>query len=106
MEMVVKKITPLSINGEQYLTPLMFAHLVGVAENTIYRLINKGNVFRKMRANKDYFGRPLIPIVELTEFPFTKAGRYPQHDVYHYTFEGERVSCFNCSVNGPENHNG
>ena len=95
-----RTIEPKEVNGKLYYTPSQFAHLIGVSETLIYRLLNHGNYFRKLRATYEYFGRPLIPIEEVTQFPHTGPGRYPYKDVSHYTEDGVRMPCYLCSVEG------
>ena len=89
------------INGKLYYTPAQFAHIIGRSENMLYKLINKGNCFRRLKCSYEYFGRPLIEADEVTRYPFTGPGRYPEKDVHHVTLEGDRVSCVECSTLGP-----
>jgi hypothetical protein len=96
----VRTIEPKDINGKLYYTPSQFAHLTGVSETMIYRLLNKGNYFRKLRADYSYFARPLIPIEELVDYPWTGPGRYPYKEVSHFTEDGDRMPCFLCSTEG------
>jgi hypothetical protein len=99
---MIRSIEPIDINGTLYYRVRDFAHVVKKSENTIYRLCNHGNVFRRMRCDYSSMeGVPLIPATELTAFPFTGAGRYPKKEVSHYDEDGNCIACFICSVEGP-----
>jgi hypothetical protein len=96
---VTKEIKPFPINGKEYYTPFQFAHVIGRSENMVYRLINRGNVFRKLRAIS-YMDRTLVLADEVQAFPFTGPGRYPERDVFHYDAAGNAVPCPLCSRDG------
>ena len=99
-DVIVKGIKPIVVNGTAYYTSSQLSHIIGRSENMVYRLINHGNYFRKMKCTKDYLNRPLIPVSELTEFPFTGPGRYPQYDVFHFDVQGKAYACPLCSIDG------
>lgn len=77
------------VNGIEYLTPITFANTVYKSTNTIWRLIKKGNSIRKMQSVK-IGSTILIPLTELTEFPFTVPGNKKLNDkkAYYYNKEG------------------
>jgi hypothetical protein len=60
-------------NGHEYYEVKTFAYLKNKTTQTIYRLIDKGNSVRKLKAIR-VCGKPLIPIEELTDFPFVAPG--------------------------------
>jgi len=77
-----------SINEKSYYDVKTFAYLTNKTTQTIYRLIDKGNALRKLRAIKP-FGKPLIPIEELSEFPFTAPGPRGSETVTYFGEQGE-----------------
>lgn len=82
-------LTPIDLKGEFY-TVRQFAFLTNRSPQTIYNLIKTGNSVRKLVSRKiELFS--LIPISELTHFPFTNTGRNAQVSVYHYTEDGQRI---------------
>lgn len=84
-----KKRVPLdaiSINGESYFTVKQFALLTNRTEQSVRFLITKGNRVRKLLIKK-IAGKPFVFANELTDFPFTVAGK--SIDVYHYNKKGE-----------------
>ena len=97
---MTKQIEPINIEGALYYTVADFAHLISRSENTVYRLVNKGNCFRKMKCTYAYMGKPLIPAKELTAFPFSGGGRYANKDVGHYDENGVLTECTICSLEG------
>lgn len=63
-----------TVNGKKYYPVSTFALLTRRSEQAIRLLVHKGNRLRKLDAEK--FGHLLlIPINELTAFPFCCAGR-------------------------------
>ena len=79
---------PLSIDGAEYYTVKQFARKTYRSEQSVRFLISKGNRLRKLKCV--YFaGKPFIPVTELTEYPFTLAGR--QSRVFHYNTTGVAV---------------
>jgi hypothetical protein len=98
---MTKEITPMTIDGKLFYRPADMAHMTKSSENTIYRLVNHGNCFRKMKCTWAYLDRPLIPASELTAFPFSGAGRYSYKEVRHYDENGNAVECYVCSTEGP-----
>ena len=98
---MTKQIEPINIDGKLYYTVADFAHLIGRSENTIYRLVTKGNCFRRMLCTYEYMDKPLIPVGELTAYPFSGGGRYARKDVGHYNDQGVFAECFVCSSEGP-----
>jgi hypothetical protein len=98
---MIKSIEPIDINGTLFYRVRDFAHIVKKSENTIYRLTNHGNVFRRMKCEYGLLdGVPLIPATELTAFPFTGVGRYPMKEVGHYDEDGNFTECSVCSLEG------
>ena len=79
---------PLSIDGNAYYDVKQFAKLTQRSEQSVRFLISKGNRIRKLKCV--YFaGKPFIPTTELTEYPFTLAGR--QSRSFHYSESGAPV---------------
>ncbi len=82
-------LSPIDLKGEFY-TVRQFAFLTNRSPQTIYNLIKTGNSVRKLKSEKiELFS--LIPMSELTEFPFTNTGRNAKISIYHYTKEGQRI---------------
>jgi hypothetical protein len=81
-------IKPTMINGEPYISINEFAFLTNHSEHSIRMLISKGNKIRKLKTLKLFGTARAIPLSELTEYPFTGAGRDCAF-VYHYTNEGK-----------------
>jgi len=80
-----KSMAPTEINGDLYYTIWQFAKIVKKSENAIYTLIYKGNKIRKLHQVR-FFGKPLIPACELTDFPFALPGK--GMSTYHYNEQG------------------
>jgi hypothetical protein len=59
--------------GKKYFDIKTFAYLTDRTTQTIYRLKDHGNVIRKLNAVV-IMGKPMIPIEELTQFPFCEPG--------------------------------
>ena len=76
----------ISINGEFYFTVKQFALLTNRTEQSVRFLITKGNRVRKLLINR-IANKPFVFANELTDFPFTVAGK--SEDVYHYNEKGE-----------------
>jgi len=72
------------------MTVNQMASITNKSAQTIYSLIRKGNSVRKMESRK-IADRLLIPLSELTEFPFTGCGTASATHVYHYNNEGRIV---------------
>lgn len=76
------------IDGRQYLTVLDFARVTNRSTVNVRKLISVGNRIRKLRCVR-IVGRPMIPLEEVTEYPFTVAGtskviiHYDMHGVPH-----------------------
>jgi len=88
MEVEIKKIL---INGDEYITVKNMSRIVNKSDQTIYHLINKGNVIRKMKCIK-IEEKVLIPYSEVVEFPFTYAGHNAKENTYHFNYEGKVVN--------------
>ena len=77
-----------SLNGEDYYTIKHFAELTNRTVPSVWALLSVGNRVRKLKLIR-FAGKPMIPASELTEFPFTFAGRSLLEDaVYHYDENG------------------
>jgi hypothetical protein len=87
---------PIILDGKRFYTVREFSSLIHKSEHTVYRLISEGSLIRKLKA-RYVAEKPLIEADELTDFPFTGAGRYPLKDVYHYTENGVSLPCPLCS---------
>ncbi len=74
------------VNGVNYYSVYAFAELTNKSEQTIRRYIIKGNKIRKLESIK-INQAILIPISELTQFPFTVCGR--SNEIYHYNSDGK-----------------
>lgn len=74
------------INGVRYFTVKHFALATNRSEPNVRFLMAYGNRIRKIKVVY-MMNKPMIPYSELTEFPFTLAGRNSS-GVYHYTEEG------------------
>jgi hypothetical protein len=81
------QIKPARVDGEEFLTVSQMAVITNRSAQTIYTLVKKGNVIRKMKSKK-IIDRVLIPITEVEEFPFTNTGRNCQDEPYYYTKKG------------------
>jgi len=77
------------INDEYYFTINDFAAVVRKSAQNIRYLIAKGNRIRKLKTVY-IVQRPMIPLSELTEFPFTMPGRKSK-EVYFYDEEGQVI---------------
>lgn len=81
----------ITVDGEKYYDPVTFGKLTNHSEQSIRTLYITGNFIRKLKVVYKV-DRPLIPVSELTEFPFTYIGR-PKKDgkkeTYHFTAHGE-----------------
>jgi hypothetical protein len=77
--------TPIEINGDKYYSVKQFAHMTHRTEQSVRLLMLKGNKIRKLECHH-FAGKPFIPVEELTDFPFTVAGR--NQEPYHYDEEG------------------
>lgn len=66
------------------------AALTNRTTQTIYWLCNKGNAIRKMKSVK-LLDRILIPLEELTDFPFTSSGKNSAENAYHYDANGKVI---------------
>ena len=77
------------INDEYYFTINDFASVVRKSAQNIRYLIAKGNRIRKLKTVY-IVQRPMIPLSELTEFPFTMPGRKSK-EVYFYDEEGQVI---------------
>jgi len=80
-------IDPIRIGDKQYYTVGQMAAITNRSEQTIYSLIKNGNAVRQMKSRK-IARAVLIPIEELTDFPFTYAGSNAAENIYHYDKEG------------------
>jgi len=73
-------------NGRYYLSIDSFAAITNRSATNVRHLIKHGNRIRRLSC--DYIlGKPIIPLSEVTEFPFTASGRNADA-VYHYTEYG------------------
>lgn len=77
------------INDEYYFTIKEFAQIIRKSEQNVRYLISKGNRIRKLKTVY-IVQKPMIPINELTEFPFTMPGRKSK-EVYFYDEEGQII---------------
>jgi len=79
---------PSTVDGRKYYTVWQFARITKKSDSAIYFLIYHGNKMRKLKCER-LLGRPLIPIEELVEFPFTLPGR--SEEVYYYDKDGGQI---------------
>lgn len=75
----------------KYFTVEQFANKTNRTTQTIYHLIRNGNCIRKLKSIKLGSSTVLIPVSELTEFPFTTTGRNAKYSVYHYDKNGNII---------------
>lgn len=73
----------LTIDGVEYLTIAAFARRRNKTVGHVRRLVTQGNCIRKLSAVW-VLGVPVIPVSELTEFPWTVTGLKSQNKPYHY----------------------
>lgn len=78
----------IKIEGIEYYTVASFAELTNKSQQTIRRYILRGNKIRMLKAIK-VNQTVLIPITELTAFPFTICGR--SYAIYHYNNDGKII---------------
>jgi hypothetical protein len=78
----------LEINGAKYFTVERFARVTNRTQQNVRHLMAQGNRVRRLRSFY-LAGKPFVPYEELTEFPFTSAGR-PER-IYHYDATGHVV---------------
>lgn len=83
-----RDLTPTRIDGIEYYSVGQFAELTHKAAQTIFTLIIAGNRFRRLNVLR-IAGKPLIPISELTEYPFTLPGK--SQEVYRYDSSGQQI---------------
>ena len=90
MNITGKRITfgTTKINDKEYYNVKQFAALTNRTQQSVRFLISKGNKIRKLKYIK-IVGAILIPINELTNYPFTTCGR--NFEVYHYNKDGSIV---------------
>jgi len=74
------------IDGDSFYTVKQFALLTNRTEQSVRYLIIKGNRIRKLLVRK-IADKPFVFADELTDFPFTVAGK--SIDIYHYTKDGK-----------------
>jgi hypothetical protein len=86
----MKKITTIKIDGTKYVTLKQLAQFLDKSSQTIFNLVSKGNVIRKMKSMK-IGGTVFIPYSEIVEFPFTMPGSSARDNVYHYNYDGEVI---------------
>lgn len=83
-------IKELSVGGKKYFTVSQMAAIINRSTQTVYALVSKGNIIRKMKSIK-IADRVLIPVSELTQFPFTSCGMNNKETVYYYNSEGRII---------------
>ncbi len=76
-----------TINGRDYLTIKDFAELTNRSVAAVRQYMSLGNRIRKLKVTK-MVGRPLIPVTEVCNFPFTMSGRNTE-DMYNYRVNNE-----------------
>lgn len=81
----LRQIEPIKIGDKDYYTVKQFSHLTNRTTATIYNLLGKGNAIRKLLCIR-VDGKPLIPVEELTDFPFAAPGPHGKDNPYF--FEG------------------
>lgn len=77
----IESVHTVSIEGVECVTLQEFARLTHRSVTTIRRLIDSGNQYRCMQVIRA-MGKPLVPISELKNFPFTVQGR-EQRGAFH-----------------------
>ena len=84
------EIIPEVVGGEEYYTVSQMAALTNRSDQCVYKLVRAGNSVRRMHCLK-VVGRVLIPVSELTEYPFTPVGIKSNSKIYHYSKEGRVI---------------
>ena len=80
----------IKLGNQEYMTVNQMAIITNKSTQTIYSLLKRGNSIRRMKSLQ-VVGRLLIPVEELTEFPFTGCGTNSAERVYHYSVKGRIV---------------
>ena len=80
----------IKLENKEYLTVNQMAAITNKSTQTIYALIKKGNSVRRMKSLQ-VAGRLLIPVEELTKFPFTSCGINSASHVYYYDKHGKVI---------------
>lgn len=80
---------PVNVDGKQYYTVKQFAFLTNRSTTTIYNLIGKGNAIRKLNCIR-LDEKPLIPVEELTDFPFVSPGPNGKERPYFFDANGNQ----------------
>ena len=86
-EKLTVEIKPIVLDGVSYVTVTQMAVMTNRSDQSIYSLVLEGNSIRKMKVYR-IAGRTLIPLSELTDFPFTFAGPHSSDNPYHYDKNG------------------
>ena len=89
-ESILVTIQAINFGNKKYLTVNQMAAVTNKSTQTIYSLIKKGNVIRKMKHIK-VVDRLLIPFSGLTEYPFTSCGPKSKETIYHYDETGRVI---------------
>jgi hypothetical protein len=82
------QINPIIINGIKYVTVREMSRIINKSDQMLYTLLSRGNAIRKMKSIK-IAEKILIPLSELTDFPFTYCGK--GNVIYHYDSEGKII---------------
>ena len=85
-------------DGIDYVYILDVVEKTGCSVQSLRYLTSHGNVVRKMTYIRDR-GRILIPMKELTGYPFVRRGSaLGNREIFHYNMEtGEKFLCKECS---------
>ena len=80
----------ISINGELFYDVKTFAVLTNRSTQSVYRLISEGNSIRRIKCVR-FFGKPMIPVDELKEFPFCTSGPWAVKNAYTFRELAEQM---------------
>ncbi len=76
------------VGGIEYYTVKEFAKKTNRSITAVYNLVVNGNSIRKLKSKRLFKTRVMIEASEVSEFPFTPAGRRAEEKPYHYDEEG------------------
>jgi hypothetical protein len=90
-----------NLEGIDYIHISEFAELTNRSIQATRHLIADGNSVRKLKAFRDR-SRLMIPVTELTGYPFTNQGASNPKEIYHYVFNEDgktmyKKLCEKCS---------
>ncbi len=88
-ESMADRCVPTAIGEDLYYTVKQFAFLTNRSTATIYNLLGKGNAIRKLACIR-IGEKPMIPVSELSGFPFVAPGPNGADNPYFFDEKGEK----------------